>query len=310
MSVSLINRVKYNRAIYSLYAKIGSSIINLIKWLVPKDRKLIVFVSFGGRKFDDSPKAIYDQMLCDHRFDSYTLVWAFINPNNFSIPRGKKIKIDTLHYYITLLKAAIWITNSSVERGLNFKARNCFYFNSWHGSAIKVMGSDLDRENLSFRIKSGRKKECRYDVFLAQGQFDVVVFGKAFGIPADRLHLIGLPRNDGLVKHQTTENKDRIRKILNIPDDKKLILYAPTFREYDKDHSKSCVLAPPINFVKWKQQLGEDYIFLLRAHYEVVSVMNFEENDFVKDVSSYPILEDLMIVSDLIVSDTSVAINF
>ena len=76
--IALINRVKYNKTIFSIYNYIGSKVISLLKLFLHTDDKLIVFASFGGRKFDDSPKAIYDAMLKDERFERCRLVWAFI----------------------------------------------------------------------------------------------------------------------------------------------------------------------------------------------------------------------------------------
>ena len=68
--------VKYVRWIYSLYFYMGNLFMKLLKIFVKSDDKLILFISFGGRKFDDSPKAIYDEMLQDARFKDYKLVWA------------------------------------------------------------------------------------------------------------------------------------------------------------------------------------------------------------------------------------------
>ena len=43
-----------------------------------------------------------------------------------------------------------------MERGQNFKNKNVFYYNSWHGTPIKLMGSDIDEGNKSFRSKCFR----------------------------------------------------------------------------------------------------------------------------------------------------------
>lgn len=301
-SIGLINRVKYSKTLYRVYFYIGSWLVNLLKLFLMTDDKLIVFNSFGGRKYDDSPKCIYEAMIKDPRFDDYQFVWAFINPDSFVIPRGKIIKCDTFTYFKTLLKARVWVTNSTMERGLRFKGSRTFYFNSWHGTPIKLMGRDIDKSNASFRSKGAK---CPYDVFCAQSQFDADVFKKSFHVPEQAMKVIGLPRNDELVNNAGEERKNIVRELLGIPNDKKVILYAPTYREYAKDEYKNCVMAPPINLDKWKDSLGKEYVLLFRAHYEVVKVLNVTSNDFVKDVSAYPSLNDLMIVSDMLISDYS-----
>ena len=64
-------------------------------------------------------------------------------------------------------------------------------------------------------------------------------------------------------------------------------------------------MAPPINLKLWEEKLGRNYVLLFRAHYEVVKVMNVTSNEFVRDVSAYPVLNELMIVSDILISDYS-----
>lgn len=297
----LYNTVKYVGNIYALYYYIGSFCVNLLKLFVRPNDKLILFIAFGGKKFDDSPKAIYEAMLADKRFDNYEIVWAFNNPSLISIPKGKIVKTDTIAYFITALKARVWITNSSVERGLSFKGKHTFYFDTWHGTPIKKMGSDILSTNSSFK---GRGK-WKVDDFTCQGKYEADIFGNVFQtIGRDRMHVIGLPRND-IYAHYTREYMLSLRREMGISEDKKVILYAPTFREYDKAESMAVKISIPMNLEKWRHCLGDEYVLLFRAHYEVAQGLNIKDDDFVREMSAYPQLEDLMIVSDLLISDYS-----
>lgn len=65
------------------------------------------------------------------------------------------------------------------------------------------------------------------------------------------------------------------------------------------------MLTPPITPKKWAKALGNEYIFLLRAHYEVVRFLIADGGDFMLDVSDYPSLNELMLVSDILISDYS-----
>lgn len=293
--------VKYVRWIYQLYFYLGSCALKVLKLFVCIDDKLILFISFGGRKFDDSPKAIYDQMIKDSRFNDYRLVWAFNNPDAFELQRGEKIKCDTFSYFKTALKARVWITNSTVERGLEFKGKHTFYFNTWHGTPIKKMGSDIEGNNKSFK---GMGK-WKVDYFTCQGEFEQEIFCRVFnGLNKNIAQVIGLPRND-IYANYTNEYMFSLRKKMNIPSDKRVILYAPTFREYDKSSSLEIKVSVPINIDKWRKELGEKYVLLFRSHYEVAKGLNIQDDDFVHEMSGYPQLEDLMIVSDLLISDYS-----
>lgn len=117
--------------------------------------------------------------------------------------------------------------------------------------------------------------------------------------------LSDLPRNDPLVS-VTEQQVKAARERLQIPQNKKVILYAPTYREFNRDKFNACYLKPPMDLKKWRAALGDEYVLLFRAHYEVVNVLGIgEDDDFIRNVSSYPVLNDLMIVSDLLISDYS-----
>lgn len=293
--------VKYVKWIYTLYFFLGSFALKVLNAFMRPDDKLILFISFGGRKFDDSPKAIYDEMIKDSRYKDYRIVWAFNNPDAFDIPYGEKVKCDTFDYFKTALKARVWISNSTVERGLAFKGKRTFYFDTWHGTPIKKMGSDIDASNKSFKGRGN----WAVDYFTCQGEFEANVFGRVFRtVGREKMHVIGLPRND-VYANYTKEYMLSLRKKIGIPVNKKVILYAPTFREYDKTDFMEVKVSVPLQIEKWRNELGKDYVLLFRAHYEVAKGLNIKDDDFIREMSDYPRLEDLMIVSDLLISDYS-----
>lgn len=299
MRKRLKSLVKYIQPLYRLYNKCGNIGMKILSIFVKTDNKLILFVCYGGKKYDDSPKVLYEAMKKDKRFRGYKFVWAFENPERY--PNIElRIKIDTLRYFLTALKARVWITNSTIERGLNFKGKNTFYFDTWHGTPIKKMGSDISADNKSFR-SNGR---FQVDVMTAQGDFESDIFSRVFEIKRDKFLLCGLPRNDELFSY-SEEQKNVLREKLGIPKGKKAILYMPTFREFDKNLGQECILTPPIDLKKWEKALNKDYVFLFRAHYEVSRIMNIKSSGFVKNVTSYPVLNELMIASDILISDYS-----
>lgn len=293
--------VKYIGWIYNLYFYLGTACIKILKLFVNPDPKLILFSSFGGKKYDDSPKSVYEAMIKDKRFDDFRIVWAFNHPEEFEIARGSKVKCDTLQYFVTALKASVWVTNSTIERGLSFKGKRTFYFNTWHGTPIKKMGLDIDAGNKSFKGKG----KWEVDIMAAQSAYDVDIYSKAFqDISREKFRIIGLPRNDVYAEIRLSY-VDELKRKLNIPLNKSVILYAPTFREYSRDSDMQCKLVIPMTLDKWKSILGEKYVLLFRAHYEVAKHMDIKDDDFIRDVSAYPSLEDLMIASDVLVSDYS-----
>lgn len=296
MKKLLIPIVKYVKWVYNIYFFVYGLILKILKLIVKPDPNLILINSFGGKKYDDSPKALYERIQKDTRFKKYNIVWAFHEPDRFEISGAKKVKTDTFEYFKIALAARCWISNSAIERGLNFKGKKTFYFNTWHGSPIKKMGADI--------LENSNNTKSNVDMMTAQSGFEADIFSRVFNIPQENFLLCGLPRNDVLVKYTENQRKS-IRKELGLPEHKKVILYAPTFREYERDTMQNCVLAPPMNIKKWKEELGEEYILLFRAHYEVGKVMNVIDDDFVRNMTAYPDLSELMIAADVLISDYS-----
>jgi len=301
MKNKLVTRVKSSKLLYNIYFFVMNFLIGILKLFVKPDDNLILINSFGGKKYDDSPKELYEAMLKDERFQKYRFVWAFHEPDKFDVQGAEKIKSDTLTYFKTALKARCWISNSGIERGLSFKGREVFYFNTWHGTPIKKMGSDISGENKSFKSKA---KKNPVDIMTAQSDFEADIFSRVFNIPRENFLMCGLPRNDILANY-TNKQREEIKAKLGLPKDKKVILYAPTFREFERDSMRNCVLKPPMNLDKWECELGDEYCLLFRAHYEVGKIMNISDNEFVRNMTTYPNLNELMIVADVLVSDYS-----
>ena len=287
-------KVKRSKGLYKAYSFGGKIIVNFLKLFVRPDSKLILFNSFGGKKFDDSPKAIYEQMRKDERFNSYKLVWAFHNPDEFSGIENK-IQTDRLPYFITALKARCWVSNSTIQRGIVFKGKKTFSFNTWHGSPIKSMANSGNGKNQIMDM-------C--DVILAQSRFEVDAFVHDWKLPADKYKVFGYPRNDRLA-HYTEEEKEQTKKRLGIPLDNYVVLYAPTFRDYLLDSDSRCTLEVPFDYAYWKNLFQENLTFLMRMHYEVARHNTLPDDPMWIDMTDYPNLNDLMIVADALISDYS-----
>ena len=308
-SVRLINSIKYSKLLLKTYQFIGKWLIRTLKPFLKTDPNLIVFVTSGGKLMNDSPRYIYDYMINDSRFKGYKFVWAFRNPDKFDVPKGKKIQLDSIKYYYYLLKARVWVTNVSMTRGLSFTGIHTFVLNTWHGTPIKMIGADTVGKSKAFTTASKRGKSpqvVKNYIILAQGDYDVTIWQKAFMKAKENIKCIGLPRNDELVANNNKASISRIKSELGLPPNKKVIMYAPTFRDYERKDGKYLVLTPPIDLNKWEKELGDKYVLLFRAHPSVVEVMNIARNEsFAKNVSAYPNVNELMLVSDMMISDYS-----
>ena len=290
MKEKIISFVMHNKFLYSSYYYVLSSLLRLIKFFVRPDDHLVLFVSFGGRFYNDSPKCLYEAMKKDPRFRDYRFVWAFRSPREFPEVENR-VRIDTIRYFIIALKARCWITNNQIERGLDFKGKNTFYLNTTHTVLPKLTASRINKD-ITFTSKATSKCDC----YTVQSEYERTVLGG----DENRIKVVGYPKSDILANY-TDSYRQSLRKKLDLPNNKTVILYAPTFREGSLRD-----IAIPVDFSKWRFILGEEYIVLFRAHPVVaLKVKIDEDSSFVRDVSSYPDNNELIIASDILISDYS-----
>ena len=297
------NVIKNNKMIYALYHSIFSFILNAIGTVVKVDKKQALFVVYGGKRYDDSPRFIYEYIKKQPQYEKIKCVWAFIEPDKFDfIPENEKVKIDTIAYYKTVLQSKYWITNSSVKRGLDLKEKKHKDILLQHGMAgIKKLGIDIDPKNQSFRLRKPEK----FDMIFIEGKKEKEILAKAWQIEAEHFYETGLPRNDEL--YQIREEKVlTIKKSLKVPFDKKVILYAPTFREFYKDGSFDNIIQNPFDFEKMKKELENDYVLVVTAHYQVGKLLGIpKDNSFIINAFDYPYINDLLMIADILISDYS-----
>ena len=293
--------VKNNKMIYSLYYHLGSLFLRFIGLFVKTDPNLILFISYGGQKYDDSPRVVYEYLLKHPVSSKHKYVWAFIEPDKFPQVE-QKVKVDTLSYYITAMRAGYWITNSSASRGLNFRKKQTKNYLFQHGMAgIKKIGTDVELFDKAFRIGFHET----FDAIFIEGKKELDILPRAWQMDSSVFYATGLPRNDDLAT--VTEDEIRLVKArLGIPQSKRVILYAPTFREFSRAEDGRNSLGIPIDFSKWEAALGQEYVLLVTAHYEVAKLLDeLPKNDFVINAFQYPLLNDLIKVSDILISDYS-----
>lgn len=304
MRTKILNFLRVHPITLNLFWKLLRVLLGIVSFFVPVRPKTMLITSFAGRKYDDSPKALYEEILKHSEFDDWNIIWAFIEPNNFEIPRGRKIKIDTWAFFMALLYSKVWISNSGMDRNIGINRKATIKVETWHGTPIKKIGIDQNSNILGNYEPS--KKIDKTTIRCAQSEYDRDIFARVFNADKSCFIMCGLPRNDELLKYKK-DDIEKIRWKLRIPEGKKVLLYMPTYREYLVNEKRETFLTPPINLEKWENELGAEYVLLVRLHYAVSVALNVKENNFVIDVSNYPSINDLYIASDILISDYSSA---
>lgn len=287
--------LKHNLFIQKLYVIFFSAFFKFISIFIKKNKKQILFQSMIGKNFDSSPKTIYDAILADHFFDDYELVWAFENPRNFEIPRGKKIKLNSFSYFINAIKSKVWVGNSGIERSLRFKPKGTIYINTFHGASFKVDGNaQKNRKDYNF-------SDVDYQCATSEFNKDIIV--RDWKIRKEVVDIKGFPCDDELYK-LTNSKIENIKKQKGIPLDKKVICYAPTWRDVKTPNQKTAI-ENVIDFNKWKKELSDKYIILFRAHHLTEQILNVKYDDFVFDGTKNFSTNEALAISDILISDYS-----
>ena len=276
--------------------------MKFVSLFVHVNEKSIIFSSFGGRRFDDSPRALYDKICSMDEFRDWELIWAFVDPEKYELPRGGKVKIDTLSFFKSLLSSHVWIGNSEIDRGIRLYSPKYIRIETWHGTPMKKICGEENETSVE-TINPNRRID-NSTIRCAQSEYDREIFARIFSAQEEAILLSDLPRNDSLLEY-TQEKVHRIKSNIGIDLQKKVILYTPTYREYLISEGRKKEIIPPIDLKKWEQLLGDDYVLLVRAHYVVSDSLNLPENKFVVDVSKYDCLNDLYAISDMMISDYS-----
>lgn len=301
MKRKLIGWIKKNTVLYTIYRVFMKAFLQILKLFASVDSHKAFFVSFNGSRYDDSPRAVYEYMLQDSQMKEYRFVWAFRNPEQYKIPKGKKVRFDSFSYIWESITAGIWVTNVSVERGFQYKKKETFYVNTWHGTPLKKLGEE------SRYLKTEKHREStKADLYCAQSQYDAEIFCKLFDTELSHMLICDLPRNDVLLGYSERQ-KNAIRKKLGIPEKKKVLLYMPTFREYWKNADGAYNMYLPFDLKEWQNTLGSEYVILVRFHYLVERDLELENTDGIISVTNYPKLADLYIIADLLIGDYSSA---
>lgn len=282
------------------------------------DPKMIAFEAFMGRKYVDSPRAIYEYMLKDERFKDYKFVWLFKNPEEYEFLNKNRnttvAKYGGEEYYKYYSMAAYWITNSRINYLLKKKPGQ-HYIQCWHGTPLKRLGFDIEVKggnamnsvkDIQYKYESDAKL---YDYMVSPSKFVTEKYKSAFNLegcnPNVKIIEEGYPRNDFLSNYKKSDI-ERIKKELNLPKNKKVILYAPTWRDNQHTAGVGYTYKTEVDFDYLQEKLSDEYILLFRAHYFVASSFNFDKYEgFIYNVSDYNDINDLYIISDLLITDYS-----
>ncbi|MEU8570130.1 bifunctional glycosyltransferase family 2 protein/CDP-glycerol:glycerophosphate glycerophosphotransferase [Streptomyces pathocidini] len=300
---------KARRRIDSGDTKIRTYHAALLK--LPVRKGLVVFESHLGKQYSDSPRAIYEEMR--RRGIDFEPVWSYAGRKPEGFPADATlVRRWSWPYLRALAQAEFWIDNQGFPLKLT-KRPETTYLQTWHGSALKRMGFDEPRHKLQSRPEQERYQQVldRFDHFLIRSEHDVRTLARALRLREEVLLRTGYPRNDALVAghsagHRTGHRTGRTAELaaeLGIPEDRRVLLYAPTFRGGTSGRARGFEL--PFDVEEFTRRLGDRYVLLVRSHYLDHVVLPPSVRGRVLDVTGHHDITPLLLLADALVTDYS-----
>ena len=266
--------------------------------LLPVKRDKVVFCSLGGRGFGDNPKAVALALM--ELRPGLDLVWL-TKDMNAALPEGvRPCPYGTPRAVMELSTAKVWVNDS--RGGAHYKRKSQRYLQTWHGFALKHI--ERAAVNLPAHYTEQCKKDSRQiDLIVSNSAFMTKVYREDFWYSGE-VREFGSPRND--VFFRSGQEGKKVRDFFGLPQDRKLVLYAPTFRD---DGSADCygvdvqgVLAA------CEKRFGGCWSALMRLHPNAAALAEGlfpYDGERVIGATAYPDMLELLTACDVLITDYS-----
>lgn len=301
---------KITRPILRPVLAIGVMLLFYLLRVFPiKKNKVIVCVS-AGRRYDDNQKYIIDELhkLCPDA----DIVWVKDPQYQYELPGWiRPVKWRSWQMIYEYATAKIW-TNNSCEPDYFVKRKGQLYVETWHGGlGIKKIARDCDGNMGEISAKTLFLKNApdMADVYISNSDHLSKIYRRAFRYHGP-IWKCGYPKNDMLV-NGNPEDGARARKELGIPENHKILLYAPTWRQRFTQNQSIDMQVYNLDLQRLKKLLadkfGDEWTMLVRFHPDLrLYAKGYQEaHPEVKDVTDYQDMQRLLMATDVMVSDYS-----
>jgi CDP-glycerol glycerophosphotransferase len=268
-------------------------------------RDSVVFISFKGKSCNDNPLGISQELR--RRGDDREHVWVV---NDWSVPvpdEAKAVLANTEAYWDALARSKYIISNDDMPARFE-KRQGQLYVQTWHGTLLKRIGFDVENPQFISGTKYNEhlaKDVAKWDLVISPQPFSTPHMRRAFRYDGEILES-GYPRNDVLCSGEAPALAATVRARLGLPAGKKVVMYAPTWRDNQYYASGRYRFDFRLDLQDAYRRLGDDYVFLVRGHHQMADdVPEDIRPGFMLNVTAYPDISELFLVTDALITDYS-----
>jgi CDP-glycerol glycerophosphotransferase (TagB/SpsB family) len=256
----------------------------------PGAENAVYLESFYGRTVADNPRAIARALR--ERHPDVRQYWS-VGDRSVAVPPDAVPLVEySREWWRVRAEARLYVINDWL-RWTYRKRPHQKVLQTWHGTMLKRLARD---RNVSLRTRlAAVRQSWRWDALLAQNEYSVAKFRSSYGFRGP-IWVTGYPRNDVL---GDAAQAAAVRAVIGIPDGKRVLLYAPTWRDDRVD------LVDHLDLEVFAEQLPEDFVLLVRGHSRTIEGGSDLAADRLVDVTTYPDAGELMLIADVLVTDYS-----
>ncbi|MFJ4502320.1 CDP-glycerol glycerophosphotransferase family protein [Streptomyces sp. NPDC088864] len=266
-------------------------------------RAAALYSTFDGRQYSDSPRAVYEELV--RRGTEVEHLWV-VRDQQAVIPEGATaVEHGSAAWHDALARSRYIVTNTQLPEWF-VRREDQTVVQTWHGTPLKRIGLELAgtvQANAAY-IATLADRAKQWNFLVSPNTYSTPVLRRSFGFEGEVLEC-GYPRNDIFHAPDRAKVAAAVREKLGIPAGKRVVLYAPTWREDQRLGGGRYALGLQLDLAAAERELGEDTVLLVRRHYMVTDRLPDSGTGFVKDVSRYPDVGELMLISDALVTDYS-----
>ncbi|WP_424356071.1 CDP-glycerol glycerophosphotransferase family protein [Methanobacterium sp. MBAC-LM] len=240
-----------------------------------------------------------------------TLIFKEVTRDNYTFKSDKNLFKNLIYMFISVpyhmaTSRTIFMDNVFLPFSAVKLKKNTQLIQLWHGTgALKKFGLDYE-EGWVKKLAVTTNKNTTH--FIVGSSWMKEVYKTAFGAEDDKIFNIGCPRTDIFFnKAALQEKRDEFFSSYPKLSGKKIVLYAPTFRDEEYNTSEIKI---HLDIDKLMSNLDDNYVLGLRLHPRISDKVNINEystpyQDRVFDFSGYNKLNTLLICSDILITDYS-----
>lgn len=271
--------------------------IPLFKLLPLKDK--VIFSNFFGNPLGDDPKYILEELLKVRT--NVRLVWVAKN-HRINVPNGViKVRYKSIGYYYHICTAKVWVFNI---RNLShpLKREGQFYIQTWHATTGIKMAEAANETYLPKEyVKQVKKDALDTDLMYTNNDSSLYQYKNYFWYNGLVVKM-DVPRTGALMKDIKCKRL-KVENYFNIKN-KKIILYAPTFRKCEDVNIYIWNYKKVLSVINKK--FNEQHVLMIRLHPNISHLSQLIQYDEdIINASTYPDMQELLATADILVNDFS-----